>query len=369
MNPSQQFDQTLQLSTYDYALPDNLIAQQPLEQRDLSRLIVRRRDGEIRDSDFLHVHENLPENSLLVVNSSKVFPCRITGQTPSGGKFEVFLIANQHTDAYSSTWLALGKPRQKIKKIGTLKLDSKIELQYVEDIDEMGFRVRLNAPYFEVMNWLEHHGQVPLPPYIHRPSDIKADESTDYSRYQTIYAEETGSAAAPTAGLHFTPRVMELLSDRNIQVVPIVLHVGTGTFLPVKSEQIDQHQMHYETYKIPASTLKALSLAKSERRSIIAVGTTSLRCLESFALLSAAEQIADQWKQTNLFIRPGQDAGLYKPHCGISGLITNFHQPKSTLFILICALIGVQEAKRLYRHAIEAGYRFLSYGDACYFEL
>jgi S-adenosylmethionine:tRNA ribosyltransferase-isomerase len=369
MNSPSDLTDVLKLETYDYPLPENLIAQQPLEQRDHSRLIVRRRGGEIFDSEFLCVQEFIPENALLVVNASKVFPCRITGQTSTGGKFEVFLIANQQNDDRSSIWLALGKPRQKIKKLGRLKLDSRVELEYLDDIDEMSFRVRLNASHSDVLHWLEHNGQVPLPPYIHRPNEIKADVSSDYARYQTIYAEETGSAAAPTAGLHFTPRVLQSLAERNIRTIPIVLHVGTGTFLPVKSQLIEEHQMHRETYKIPETTLQQLSQARSEQRPIIAVGTTSLRCLESFAMLSASEQIGDQWKTTNLFIRPRADGSLYRPHCGVSGLITNFHQPKSTLFILICALIGVDEANRLYRHAVAEGYRFLSYGDSCYFEI
>lgn len=355
----------LKLVDFIYDLPEFLIAQEPLKDRDQSRLLFYRNDT-VQDRLFAELASLLPEDSVLVVNDSRVMPSRILGKTKTGGKAELLLLEQQ-----GHLWLTLGKPTKKFS-IGTeIFFDEDVVATIVEapigGEATTPFTVRFNRDPESFSIWLEKHGYVPLPPYIARPQAEKAPQSKDSARYQTVYAENTGSAAAPTAGLHFTSRVVDELRKRRIQLVPVTLHVGAGTFLPVKTQDIDLHVMHEERFSLSETSLKLLQEAEKQKRSVFAVGTTSLRCIESFhkQFPTWEEKLAhsNQWHRTRLFIRPRSVLERYKPWL-INGIITNFHQPGSTLFMLVSALLGFETARKIYRHAVEKQYRFLSYGDA-----
>lgn len=353
------------LADFIYDLPESLIAQEPLKDRDQSRLLLYR-DCHIQDHMFSDLAALLPEDAVLVVNNSRVMPSRILGKTRTGGKAE-FLLLEQQGDV----WRTLGKPTKKFH-IGTeIFFDDDVVATIVEapisGEAATPFSVRFNRDSESFAAWLEMHGYVPLPPYIARPRAEKAPQSMDSARYQTVYAENTGSAAAPTAGLHFTPHIVKELQKKRIRLVPVTLHVGAGTFLPVKTNDINLHVMHEERFLLSDSTLRILREAEEQKRSVFAVGTTSLRCIESFhkQCPSWEEKFAhsNQWHRTRLFIRPKSPNDKYKPWL-IDGIITNFHQPGSTLYMLVSALLGFETAQKIYRHAVEKQYRFLSYGDA-----
>jgi S-adenosylmethionine:tRNA ribosyltransferase-isomerase len=270
-----------------------------------------------------------------------------------------------------SDWSAIGMPLKKIRRGKILNCGRGLTVHHLEDLDEQTVIVRFNADRESVLKWLYEYGKVPLPPYIHRSDEQEPERRTeDLNRYQTIYANSIGSVAAPTAGLHFTAAIMSKLQEFQVNVVDVMLHVGAGTFLPVKSRDVRNHQMHFETYCIPQGSYQAICSAREKMQPIIAVGTTTFRCLESFFDdCTSGMKAPEQFYSTNLFIRPSEAGKRCRPVSGITGLITNFHQPKSTLFMLVCALIGIDSARAAYAYAVEQRYRFLSYGDACYFQL
>ncbi|SME90090.1 tRNA preQ1(34) S-adenosylmethionine ribosyltransferase-isomerase QueA [Pseudobacteriovorax antillogorgiicola] len=358
----------LKRSDFFYNLPDELIAQYPADHRTDSKLLVYR-DQSINDSVTRNLAMHVPENAVFVRNNSRVIPSRLLGETQHGGKVELMLIEPIPGNG-DATWKAFGKPLKKMKPDSKLFFNggnAYIE-DRVQDEDSPYLIVSFDKSWAEFYSWIDKVGYIPLPPYIKREKAETAPQSTDAIRYQTVYAEPKGSVAAPTAGLHFTDDLIRtMVNDKGIEFVDITLHVGAGTFLPVKSEDIDQHKMHFETYMLPSASFQAIQKARAENRKVIAVGTTSLRCLESFFRLGCDthswDNYLDLWHQTNLFIRPKTKNDRFRPGL-IDGIMTNFHQPESTLLMLISAMFGYDEVRRIYQHAIEQRYRFFSYGDS-----
>ncbi len=331
-----------------YELPQELIAQTPLPRRDASRLmLLDKRSGEVRHSVFSRLPEYLRPGDCLVMNDSRVLPARLFGRRPSGGAVEVLLLK----DLGEGVWECLTRPGRKTP-VGTELLFGEGELrgEVVEAVRDGNKRIRFRYEgiFLEV---LEKLGRMPLPPYI------KA-ELRDPERYQTVYARSPGSAAAPTAGLHFTPELLKTLEGMGVELLYVTLHVGLGTFRPVKEEEITDHEMHAEFCMIPEETAIRLNAAKREGRRVISVGTTSCRTLEAAADENGFLRPFADW--VNIFIYPG-----YRFKC-IDALITNFHLPESTLLMLVSALAGREQVLAAYRTAVEEKYRFFSFGDAMF---
>ena len=359
----------LQLEDFDYHLPSDLIAQNPPTRREDSRLCVREKSGKIIDSNFSNIVDMLPKDSILVLNNTKVFSSRLIGNLLSGGKAEIFLLSSPYNDSTNGSTRAfcLGRPMKKFKSGIKIYFTDGLTACIVDKTTENFLEVEFNFSLNEIFHWFEIHGSTPLPPYIKRDKD-DSRLSTDRKRYQTVYAQHSGSVAAPTAGLHFTNEILKKIEDKGISIEHVTLHVGAGTFMPVKTNSIQDHKMHEEFFLIPAKTMINLEKAKEKNRKIIAVGTTAFRALESMATLSEknfenSKNHCDKWNQTNLFIHPKTSKDFYRPWL-VDALITNFHQPKSTLFMLICALIGYDNARSYYGRAVKERYRFFSYGDS-----
>lgn len=331
---------------FDYELPDELIAQTPLEKRDASRLmLLDRRTGAVDHSVFSRLPDYLQPGDCLVMNDSRVLPARLFGRRPSGGAVEVLLL----TDLGGGVWECLTRPGRKTPVGTTLQFgDGELTAEVVEAVSDGNKRLRFHYDGI-FLEALEKLGRVPLPPYI------KA-ELPDAERYQTVYARSPGSAAAPTAGLHFTPALLQTLADKGVELCYLTLHVGLGTFRPVKEAEITDHEMHSEYCILPAETAERINRAKAEGRRVIAVGTTSCRTLEAVADETGRLRPFSDW--VNIFIYPG-----YRFKC-IDGLITNFHLPESTLIMLVSALAGRENVLNAYRIAVEQRYRFFSFGDA-----
>jgi len=360
---------------FQFELPEHLIAHQALVQRDSARLMVRSTSGTLSDHIVSDLADLLPSDSLLILNNTKVFPSRIVGTLESGGQVEIFLLKALPSSATSETssWVALGKPIKKLKAGKAINfghgLHATIKLQNNQDSASPTVEVAFNKSTTGVHDWLSIYGIVPLPPYIKRDVLVPAAESVDTERYQTVYADSVGSVAAPTAGLHFTSDLITQLRNRGIEIANTCLHVGAGTFLPVKSDIISEHNMHFESYSVPASTVASMQQAIKLKRPILAVGTTSFRSLESLTIMHPnflhldPVTIGGTWQETDLFVFPKTRQDRY--HSKIfDGIVTNFHQPESTLLMLISALVGYDEILRAYRWAIEREYRFYSYGDS-----
>lgn len=364
-------ERLLTLADFDYPHPEELVAQTPCVDRDGARLLVRDRKGVLQHRTVLDLTSELPADTLLVFNDSRVFPSRLKARLPTGGQVELFLLAA----AGEATWTALARPLRKLKPGLTLNLGGGVSADVLERTDEtvkVRFSIADDAAFF---GWLERHGIIPLPPYIKRPDALVASESPDRDRYQTVYARDRGSVAAPTAGLHFTERLLAALKDKGIETRFVSLHVGAGTFLPVKTDDPSAHKMHSEPFYVARATIEALLKAKHERRPVVAVGTTSFRTLEQLGALCADPadaagmlSLADRWHATELYIHPLTAKDRYVPRL-VTGLLTNFHQPQSTLFMLICALLGHSEALLTYKEAVAHKYRLFSYGDASLFWL
>ena len=332
-------------SDFYYDLPEELIAQTPAEPRDSSRLLVYDRNTKnVEHAVFRDVTKYLKAGDVLVVNNTKVLPARMYAHTQNGGAVEVLLLKRLDLDK----WEVLVKPGKKCQRGRKLKISDELSLT-VEDITESGERIvrfEYDGVFEEIIGRI---GNMPLPPYI-------KSKLEDKSRYQTVYAKTDGSAAAPTAGLHFTPELLQTLKDKGVQIVNVLLHVGLGTFRPVKEEVITDHKMHSEYYEISAEAAEAINRAKSEGRRVIAVGTTSVRTLESVADEKGFVKACNG--NTEIFIYPP-----YK-FKAVDCLITNFHLPESTLIMLVAALTGREEILSLYKLAVEKRYRFFSFGDA-----
>ncbi len=338
----------MKTSDFDYELPEELIAQTPAEPRDHSRLLVYERETKtIRHLHFYDLPALLRPGDLLVRNNTRVLPARLYCRTPHGGKVEVLLLKRLNL----TDWEVLVRPGKKARPGDRLIVNEKLSLK-INAVAEEGCR-RVTFIYDGVFeDLLSEVGEMPLPPYIH-------EKPEDKERYQTVYAKIDGSAAAPTAGLHFTPELFRRLEEKGVEVADILLHVGLGTFRPVKEEEISEHRMHEEYYRITEEAAEKINRAKREGRRIVAVGTTSVRTLESAADENGFVKAGDG--DTDIFIYPG-----VKIKC-VDALITNFHLPKSTLIMLVSAFCGREETLRVYEEAVREKYRFFSFGDACLF--
>lgn len=338
-------DKFYKVSSYDYYLPECLIAQDPVVPRDSSRMIsLSKAEGTMEHRAFSDIVHYLRPGDLLVRNNTRVMASRLSGTKP-GMTSEVEILLLSPISEY--TWEALVKPGRRLKPGALVILSDGTEVQ-VESIRPNGLRAISFAPGTDVMGLLDRVGTIPLPPYI------KSSKSPDES-YQTVFARETTSAAAPTAGLHFTEDLLESIKLKGVEIADVTLDVGLGTFRPVKVDDLRYHPMHRELCRIPDSTAIAVNRAKKEGRRVIAVGTTSVRTLESMATggsLSSGET------STSLFIYPGYDFKI------IDGMITNFHLPKSTLLMLVSAFAGYELTMAAYREAVKREYRFFSFGDA-----
>ncbi len=341
----------MKLQEFDYNLPPELIAQSPVTPRDHSRLLVLdKATGTIEHRHFFDVVDYLNSGDILVVNDSKVFPARLFGhKEDTGGKVEIFL--NHETSP--GVWEAIGRNLKIGHNVGFN--NSPLIAEIVQKNEEI-YTIKFNLIGEEFFDEIEKFGTIPLPPYIKREEGVVND---DKERYQTVYAGEKGSAAAPTAGLHFTPEILSKITAKNIKILKVTLHVGLGTFAPVKAENIEDHNIHSEFYSVKPEVIDEIINAKKSNHRIIAVGTTSTRVLEHVfrnPRTSSGSSLLSGW--TKIFIYPG-----YEFHC-IDGLITNFHLPKSSLLMLVSALAGPNNIKHSYSAAVSEKYRFFSYGDA-----
>lgn len=337
----------MKVEDFDYYLPEKLIAQTPLEKRDTSRLMVLdKKTGKIEHKHFYNIVDYLEEGDTLVLNDTKVLPARLIGEKEeTKAVIEILLLKNISGD----DWECLVKPARRIK-VGTVVTFGSGELK-AKCIKEEPEGIRHFTLIYDgiLMEILEHLGTMPLPPYIH-------EKLKDQSRYQTVYAKEIGSAAAPTAGLHFTKELLEQLTKKGVNIAYITLHVGLGTFRPVSVDKVEEHEMHSEYYQMTKETAELLKKTKENNKRIIAVGTTSTRTLET--IMTKYNEFTECSGWTNIFIYPG-----YK-FKAIDALITNFHLPKSTLVMLVSALAGRENILNAYKTAVQEEYRFFSFGDA-----
>lgn len=337
-------------SDFYFDLPEELIAQTPLQQRDQSRLmLLDKQSGAVSHRRFFELPDLLREGDCLIMNDSRVLPARLLGSRLSGGSVELVLLR----DLGDGRWECLSRPGRKTKPGTQLQFGDGELKATVEAVAEGGNRIvkfHYEGIFLEV---LERLGKMPLPPYI-------KEELQDAERYQTVYSRELGSAAAPTAGLHFTEELLDKIRARGIRTGFVTLHVGLGTFRPVKEEEIEDHDMHSEFCMIPEETAQLINETKARGGRVIAVGTTSCRTLESFAAEDGSMKASSGW--TNIFIYPG-----YRFKC-IDALITNFHLPESTLIMLVSALAGRENVLNAYRTAVAERYRFFSFGDAMLIE-
>ena len=338
----------MKTSDFYFDLPEELIAQTPLEKRDASRLLcLDKVTGEIQHRVFSELPELLREGDCLVMNDSRVLPARLLGARESGGAVEVLLLR----DLGGGRWECLTRPGRKTKPGTRLVFgDGELEAEVIE-VAEGGNRIvefKYDGIFLEV---LERLGKMPLPPYI-------KTELEDGERYQTVYSKELGSAAAPTAGLHFTKELLAKIAEKGVRECFVTLHVGLGTFRPVKAEDIEEHEMHSEFCIMPEDTAETVNRTKAEGGRIICVGTTSCRTVESFANEDGTMDAKSGW--TNIFIYPG-----YRFKC-MDALVTNFHLPESTLIMLVSAFAGREHVLAAYKQAVEMRYRFFSFGDAMF---
>ena len=337
------------IEEFDFDLPQHLIAQTPLQRRDSSRLLVLNKNTKsFSDKKFTDFVDLLNTNDLLIFNDTRVIKARLFGKKITGGKVEIMIerILDDHHA------LAHLKTSRKILDNTVFEINKDVSVIVIRKENDL-FYIKFNSN-LSSYDILEKHGHIPLPPYIERNAD-KSDEN----RYQTIYAKESGAVAAPTAGLHFTDEIFKALNDKKIKYTFLTLHVGAGTFQPVRENDLDRHQMHSESFNVPDKTIQMIDDAKSKNGRIIAIGTTVLRALES---KFSEETIQSGFKETSIFIKPGYTFKI------VDALLTNFHLPKSTLFILVSAFSGSDTMKKLYQHAIKNEYRFFSYGDATFIE-
>ena len=335
---------------FDFDLPEELIAQTPLEKRDASRLlVVDKETGAFSDQHFDQIIDQLQPGDALVMNNTRVLPARLYGSKPeTGGHVELLLLKNTQGD----DWEVLAKPAKRLRVGSQISFgDGRLTATVVEELDHGGRIVRFGYEgiFLEV---LESLGEMPLPPYIH-------EKLADRERYQTVYAKENGSAAAPTAGLHFTEELLEQIAAKGVKLVYLTLHVGLGTFRPVSVDSLDDHEMHSEFYSLSEEAAQTLRQVKANGGRVIAVGTTSIRTLETIGSKFQGQIQADSgW--TNIFIKPGYDWKI------VDAFSTNFHLPKSTLVMLVSAFAGRSLTLEAYEHAIAERYRFFSFGDAMF---
>ncbi len=338
----------MRLSQFDFELPETLIAQKPLPQRDQSRMmVIDRSSGKIFHAKFKDLPDYLHKNDVVTLNDSKVIPARIWGKKQEKEIEFLFLREKE-----PGLWEVLCRPAKKVKAGDIIFFSPQLEGRVMEEREEGQRMIRFSSE--NVLEELEKTGFAPLPPYIKRKKEQYQLRTFDLERYQTIFAKKQGSIAAPTAGLHFTPWVINRLKKKGMEIVYVTLHVGFATFQPVRVENIKDHQMLEERFSIPDKTARVINQAKQESRAVLAVGTTSVRCLESVA---QNKRIQPGTRSTNLFITPGYGFNV------VDRLLTNFHLPQSTLLMLTVAFAGHGLIRQAYREAIRLKYRFFSYGD------
>jgi len=347
--PEHTVENIYNLETYNYSLPPDLIAQFPVEPRDSSRLLVlNKQTGQVEDRIFQHVIDYMEAGDTLVINHTRVIPARLYAYKDTGARIELLLLGKKDED-----WEALVKPARRMQVGSRVKFagHAAVEAEVVAELEMDGGRLIKfhNCP--DVEQFINEVGQMPLPPYISRAASVD-----DQNRYQTVYAQDAGSAAAPTAGLHFTERLLHDINAKGINIARITLHVGLGTFRPVSSQDIREHHMHYEHYHVNAETAALLNATRDQGHHIVAVGTTVVRTLET--VYNEKRGFQCQSGETNKFIYPGY------PIKAIDKMITNFHLPGSSLIMLVSALAGLDHTMSAYQHAVLNQYRFFSYGDA-----
>jgi len=364
----------MDIEFFNYDLPAKAIAQEPLAKRDDSRLMVlHRQSGKIEHRMFYELPEFLNSDDILVLNDSQVIPARLYGQKQSSETSIELMLAQPLIQAQeagqvadynvsSEDWLALARPGRRLVVGDTVEFGVQLNAEILEKHADGTVTVRLKSPV-GILDAIQQVGVTPLPPYIRRPAEL-----ADANRYQTVYAAEPGSVAAPTAGLHFTPELIQACKDSGVQLAYVTLHVGVDTFRPVHVDSIDDHKMHSEWYHISTETAELLSKAKAAGRRIVCVGTTSVRTLEGAAQASKEQagsvnqqngvEIKAGWASTEIFIYPGYHFNL------VDALVTNFHLPKSTLLMLVSAFYSREAILKAYQEALDKNYRFFSYGDA-----
>jgi S-adenosylmethionine:tRNA ribosyltransferase-isomerase len=346
----------MELDAFDFHLPEDHIAVRPARPRDRARLlVVRGREGRLEDREVRDLPELLAAGDLLVANDSRVAPAFLRARRPprSGDSPPVDVQLNLNRRLGPGEWTAFIKPGRRVKPGDTLAFAGEVSAVVVATLRDGEHHLRFDRAGPELDAALAVAGVTPLPPYI---ASKRAADAQDVLDYQTIYARETGSVAAPTAGLHFTADLITALTARGVGWATVTLHVNAGTFLPVKADRLEDHRMHAEWIDVPQAVVDRVRAARAAGGRVIAVGTTSLRSLETAA---REGDVAPFLGETDIFITPGHRFRA------VDGLMTNFHLPRSTLFVLVSALMGVDVMQRAYAHAIEAGYRFYSYGDAC----
>lgn len=344
------------LSDYDYNLPEDLIAQMPADKRENSRMMVLdRKNGTIIHKHFYDIVDILEKDTLLVMNNTRVLPARLIGHKDTGAKIEVFLLSQKE----GKLWDVLIKPSKRIKPDTVIKISDELSVKAVKRLEENGeWLVELIYESNNILDVLHRNGQIPLPPYIERKTPDEDLKKLDFERYQTVYAEDEKSVAAPTAGLHFTKEILQKLENKGVELAYITLNVGLGTFRPVQCDNIEDHKMHSETFEISEKAATQINEAKAKGKKIVAVGTTTVRTLETaYQKYGCIKPCHDH---SELFIYPPYEFKV------IDNLITNFHLPKSTLLMLVSALAGKDFIFKAYREAIENKYRFFSYGDCMY---
>lgn len=348
------------LSEYDYDLPEELIAQMPADKRENSKMMVlNRKDRTISHKHFYDIVDLIEPNTLLVMNNTKVLPARLIGHKDTGAKIEVFLLKSVENSENGCFWDVLIKPSKRVKPDTVIKISDELSVKALKRLEENGeWLVELIYEGENVLDVLHRNGQIPLPPYIERKIPNEDLKKLDFERYQTVYAKDEGSVAAPTAGLHFTKEILEKLQDKGVELAYVTLNVGLGTFRPVQCENVLEHKMHSETFEISEKASEQINRAKREGRKIVAVGTTTVRTLETaYQKFGCIKPCHDH---SELFIYPPFEFKV------IDNLTTNFHLPKSTLLMLVSALAGKDFIFEAYKEAIENNYRFFSYGDCMY---
>ena len=344
------------LSEFDYNLPENLIAQLPADKRENSKMMVLEKDTQsIQHKHFYDIVDLIDENSILVLNNTKVMPARLYGmKEETGAKIEVFLLKQLE----GKTWETLIKPSKRVKEGTIIKISDELSAKAIEKTEEDGGWIVELIYEGNILEVLHRNGNIPLPPYIERKLANEDIKKLDFERYQTVYAKDEGSVAAPTAGLHFTKEILQKLQDKGVEIAYVTLNVGLGTFRPVKCENILEHKMHSETFEISEETARKINEAKAKGKKLVAVGTTTVRTLETayqkYGCIKACHD------HSELFIYPPYEFKV------IDELITNFHLPKSTLLMLVSALAGKNFIFKAYNEAIENNYRFFSYGDCMF---
>ncbi|VAW02825.1 S-adenosylmethionine:tRNA ribosyltransferase-isomerase [hydrothermal vent metagenome] len=344
------------VTDFDFVLPEDRIALRPVVPRDSARLLQVAADGALSDHRVAELAGLLRAGDVLVLNDTKVFAACLQGQRAArahGGGGPASISVNLHKQMDDAVWKAFIRPGRRLRVGDMVQFANGLSAEVLQKATGGEFTLGFNHFGAALLALFQQVGEMPLPPYIGAKRDVDAQDAQDY---QTIFAKPSGSVAAPTAGLHFTDQLFSALMAKGVQVCFVTLHVGAGTFLPVKVEQTADHVMHAEWRQIPKQTARMINLAKEQGRRVIAVGTTSLRSLESAA--DPSGQLAASVGETDIFITPGYRFKL------VDGLLTNFHLPKSTLFMLVSAFCGLPEMQNAYAHAIEDEYRFYSYGDA-----